>query len=77
MNRYVLKINDSTYVSDINWIAMEIPHEIKTSALQGATIVTDEYLNEEVLSEYSNRKETISKYFPHIKIVKVKLVEDD
>ncbi len=77
MNRYVLKINDSTYVSSIHWIGFQIPHEIKTSDLQGAMIVTDEYLNQEVLSEYLNRKGVILRYFPHVKIVKIKIVEDE
>lgn len=81
MNRYVLKINDSTYVSDIFWIMIEIPHEIKTSGLQKAMIVTDRYLDEPVtkngFGEGVSRKEVLIRRYPHIKIVKIKIVEDE
>lgn len=81
MNRYALKINDSTYVSDIYWIMFEIPHEIQTTHLQGAMIVTDKYLNHVVrkngFGEGITRKEMILQYFPHVKFVKIKVVEDE
>jgi len=81
MNRYVFKINDSTYVSDIHWITYEIPHEIKTSGLQEAMIVADSYLDFIVrkggFGEGVTRKEALLQYYPHINVVKIKIVEDE
>lgn len=78
MNRYVLKINDSTYISNIHWIAFEIP-EIRTNNFENAMIVTDEYLNE-VLTKTSfgtsvTKIELIQKRQPQTKVVKIKIVE--
>lgn len=82
MNRYVLKINDSTYISDINWIAAVIP-EIKTNSFDKSLIVTDAYLNEVVVNDGTNggigqtREYLIKKYYPKIEVVKVKVVIDE
>ena len=72
MQRYVLKINNSTYVNDLHWIIMEIP-QIQTNTFNNALIVTDEYLD--YILQGRTRKDLLLKYFPKIKIVKVKLVE--
>lgn len=45
MNRYVLKINDSTYVKKIDWLAMQIPI-IDTDFFDNAEIYTEDYFNE-------------------------------
>lgn len=82
MTLYVLKINNSTYVTDIHWIAMEIP-EIKTGSLVHPLLVTNDYLDESIFRDGTNflkgktRRDLIMQYFPHIKIVKVKIVEDE
>lgn len=74
--RYVLKINDSTYVNHIDWIVKEIPHDIRTADIQRAMIVTEDYLNEKVEFE-KTRLDAIQLHYPHIKVVKVRIVEDE
>lgn len=76
MNRYVLKINDSTYVSDIDWIAMVIP-TITTDSFDNAMIVDNSYLDYIVIKDGQTRKDLILQKYPHIKILKVKIVIDD
>lgn len=75
MNRYVLKINDSTYVKSISWIAFEIP-EIRTDNFENAVIVTDRWLDEKVEFE-KTRLDAIKLHYPNMKLVKVKIVEDE
>jgi hypothetical protein len=77
INRYVLKINNSTFVEEIDWIAMEIP-TIKTNSFQNAMLVTDEYLDYIVIRNcmkgFQTRKDLISIHYPNIQIKKVELV---
>ncbi len=82
MNYYVLYINDNTYVSHINWIGFEIP-EIKTDKFENALLLTDQYLDYTVINDGTNsfkgksRKDLLLRYFPHLKVRRVKIVIDE
>ena len=82
MNRFVLKINDSTYVKDIQWIVMEIP-TITTDSFENAVLIREDYLNQTVIPDGTNnglgvsRKQLLLKYFPQLKIIPVKVVLDE
>lgn len=79
MKRYVLKINDSTFVKDVSWIAGEIP-SITTDSFENAAIFREEYLNHTVMNDSNGigipRKDLLLRYFPHLSVVKVKIVID-
>lgn len=80
MNRYVIKVNDSTFVKSINWIIIALP-VIKTGNFEDAFIFEESYLNEPIgnngYAQTLTRKDVILSQYPEIEFVKVKIVIDE
>lgn len=79
MKRYILKIDESTYVKSINWIIITLP-VIKTGSFDDALIVEESYLNEVVghsgYEQTLTRKDLILTHYPTVEFIKVKFVID-
>lgn len=80
MKRYILKLDESTYVKSINWIIITLP-VIKTGSFDEALILEESYLNEAIgnngYAQTMTRKELILAQYPDIEFVKVKIVVDE
>ena len=80
MKRYVLKVNDSSYVKSINWIIITLP-VIKTGRFEDALIFEESYLNETIgnngYEKVITRKDLILSQYPTVEFVKVKIVIDE
>lgn len=80
MDRYVLKVNDSSYVKSINWIIITLP-VIKTGHFNDALIFEENYLTEPVghngHEQVVTRKDLILLQYPSIQFVKVKFIIDE
>lgn len=77
MKRYVLKVNDTTFVTAINWIIITIP-VIKTGSFDDAFPFEEGYLNEPIghngYEQSLTRKDLILMHYPAIQFLKVKMV---
>ncbi|MEK5081072.1 hypothetical protein MKX73_19290 [Solibacillus sp. FSL W7-1436] len=80
IKRYVLKVNDSNYVTSINWIIVIIP-VIATGPFEDALILEENYLNEPIghngYDKSTTRKDLIIMHYPAIDFIKVKIVFDE
>ncbi|MGA4519289.1 hypothetical protein ACPA0F_18685 [Solibacillus silvestris] len=79
MKRYVLKLNDSSYVKNINWIIVIVP-SITTGSFEDALIVDDDYLNEVTghngYDKTLTKKDLIKIHYPEMQFLPVKIVLD-
>jgi len=80
MKRYILKIDESTYVKSINWIIITLP-VIKSGNFDDALIFEENYLNEAIghsgYEQTVTRKDLIISHYPTVKFIKVKIVIDE
>lgn len=82
MKRYILKINDSTFVSSLDWMAIEIP-QIRTDSFENALLIREWYLNETVIKDGTSnmkgktRKDLIKQHYPNVEFLPVKIVIDE
>lgn len=79
MNRYVLKVNEASFVTAINWIIITIP-VITTGHFEDVLILEETYLNEAIghngYDKSTTRKELIKTHYPTVQFEKVKIVLD-
>ncbi|MEK5187044.1 MULTISPECIES: hypothetical protein [Solibacillus] len=79
MKRYVLKVNETTFVTAINWIIITIP-VITTGPFEDVLVLEESYLNEPIghnrYDKSTTRKELIKTHYPTIQFEKVKIVLD-
>jgi len=80
MKRYILKVDESSYVKSINWIIVTLP-AIKIGNFDDALVFEEGYLNEVIghsgYAKVVTRKELILEQYPTVEFVKVNIVIDE